>query len=594
MTDTTAGRVPVVGWMGISKAIIIPANTNTDLAEFFKTAPGAFYHCDNATQYVNAPSWFGVTWFDVIATVHEATNYRTLYAISGSGNTAFAVISAGNFGGWKKDFTEVQKPTPADINAVNKTGDTMTGQLRINFDGESIALQPKTAGYASYILSRDSSNANQWYIGKGSVNNDDAAFNNYKGGNNSVNLKADGSVSIASTQGKPVNINSATTFGTTKKFTINPQGSSTLGAHLNFWGNVDRPTVIEFGDDTSYHFYSQRNKDGSISFKCAGIMEPSSYTNFDERYQAKGSYTPEGEAYTKAQSDARYQAKGSTPDLSGYMTTATANAKFVTATRQSADVSLTTSANATTVAPAGASMSGITLSTSGVTGGIHVLEMRHRTTQYCVNGTWLNAGKVSISAPVMVARRPREQEKITRITNLSQYSPGITDEVIEHDGQELHIESLISEEGYDWYEIQQLITGECFIAFDDDGVIWQISHDASYLTPDNLSVAGIDGTPDGCDIDGSWKYDGTTVYQDADIVAARVLAENDGMRNALVMQAATSIIVIQAGISCNRSLDGDTEALSAWQGYLCDLREMTEEELQQADVVFPEMPSPVF
>ncbi|AHE73315.1 hypothetical protein M942_19920 [Enterobacter ludwigii] len=613
MTDTTAGRVPVVGWMGISKAIIIPANTNTDLAEFFKTAPGAFYHCDNATQYVNAPSWFGVTWFDVIATVHEATNYRTLYAISGSGNTAFAVISAGNFGGWKKDFTEVQKPTPADINAVNKTGDTMTGQLRINFDGESITLQPKTAGYASYLISNDSSGANQWYIGKGSVNNDDAVFNNYKGGNNSVTLKADGSVSIATANGKNVSItgqavpSNYTNFD--ERYLKLTGGKITGNLEIN-----DNAPIIQFSEaDTGKKYFIVVDGSGfridedstagnsilsyagaSKQMKTVGQFVPTDYTNFDNRYQAKGSYTPEGEAYTKAQSDARYQAKGSTPDLSGYMTTATANAKFVTATRQSADVSLTTSANATTVAPAGASMSGITLSTSGVTGGIHVLEMRHRTTQYCVNGTWLNAGKVSISAPVMVARRPREQEKITRITNFSQYSPGITDEVIEHDGQELHIESLISEEGYDWYEIQQLITGECFIAFDDDGVIWQISHDASYLTPDNLSVAGIDGTPDGCDIDGSWKYDGTIVYQDADIVAARVLAENDGMRNALVMQAATSIIVIQAGISCNRSLDGDTEALSAWQGYLCDLREMTEEELQQADVVFPEMPSPVF
>lgn len=33
---------------------------------------------------------------------------------------------------------------------------------------------------------------------------------------------------------------------------------------------------------------------------------PGNYTNFDARYQAKGNYTPAGEAYTKAASDARY------------------------------------------------------------------------------------------------------------------------------------------------------------------------------------------------------------------------------------------------------------------------------------------------
>lgn len=36
---------------------------------------------------------------------------------------------------------------------------------------------------------------------------------------------------------------------------------------------------------------------------------PGSYSNFDARYQAKGSYTPAGQAYTKAESDARYNLK---------------------------------------------------------------------------------------------------------------------------------------------------------------------------------------------------------------------------------------------------------------------------------------------
>ncbi|HCR9769344.1 TPA: hypothetical protein OPR09_003611 [Citrobacter koseri] len=36
---------------------------------------------------------------------------------------------------------------------------------------------------------------------------------------------------------------------------------------------------------------------------------PGVYTNFDARYQAKGSYTPAGQAYTKAESDARFNLK---------------------------------------------------------------------------------------------------------------------------------------------------------------------------------------------------------------------------------------------------------------------------------------------
>jgi hypothetical protein len=102
------------------------------------------------------------------------------------------------------------------------------------------------------------------------------------------------------------NVTGAVSFGGAKKFSINPQNNATLDARLNHWGNTDRPTVLEFGDATSYHFYSQRNKDGSIIFTCAGTINPSIWTNFDARYQAKGSYTPAGEAYTKAQSDGKY------------------------------------------------------------------------------------------------------------------------------------------------------------------------------------------------------------------------------------------------------------------------------------------------
>ncbi|MDM9271510.1 tail fiber protein, partial [Citrobacter koseri] len=37
---------------------------------------------------------------------------------------------------------------------------------------------------------------------------------------------------------------------------------------------------------------------------------PGNYANFDNRYQAKGNYTPAGQAYTKAESDGRFQPKG--------------------------------------------------------------------------------------------------------------------------------------------------------------------------------------------------------------------------------------------------------------------------------------------
>ncbi|TKK23455.1 hypothetical protein EcCFBP13530_04685 [Enterobacter cancerogenus] len=114
------------------------------------------------------------------------------------------------------------------------------------------------------------------------------------------------------------NVTGAVSVGAAKKFSINPQNSATLDAHLNHWGNADRPTVLEFGDTTSYHFYSQRNKDGSIIFTSAGTLNPANWSNFDARYytqtaangkfQPKGSYTPTGTSYTKTESDAKYPA----------------------------------------------------------------------------------------------------------------------------------------------------------------------------------------------------------------------------------------------------------------------------------------------
>ena len=51
--------------------------------------------------------------------------------------------------------------------------------------------------------------------------------------------------------------------------------------------------------------------DTSGNYACPAQVLPGNYANFDARYQAKGSYTPAGQAYTKAESDARYQSKGS-------------------------------------------------------------------------------------------------------------------------------------------------------------------------------------------------------------------------------------------------------------------------------------------
>ncbi|EFI6093647.1 phage tail protein [Escherichia coli] len=75
--------------------------------------------------------------------------------------------------------------------------------------------------------------------------------------------------------------------GNAKKFTLASSNNSTKNATFNLWGHSSRPVVAELGDDSGWHFYSQRNTDNSITFAVNGQMVPSNYGNFDARYQTK-------------------------------------------------------------------------------------------------------------------------------------------------------------------------------------------------------------------------------------------------------------------------------------------------------------------
>ncbi|TBM13919.1 phage tail protein [Hafnia alvei] len=54
------------------------------------------------------------------------------------------------------------------------------------------------------------------------------------------------------------------------------------------------------------HYIDSAGKSASFYFRNDGQFIPQSYANFDAKYQAKGNYTPAGQAHTKTESDARY------------------------------------------------------------------------------------------------------------------------------------------------------------------------------------------------------------------------------------------------------------------------------------------------
>jgi hypothetical protein len=66
----------------------------------------------------------------------------------------------------------------------------------------------------------------------------------------------------------------------------------------------------------------------SKQLKTVGQFVPGDFANFDARYQAKGNYTPAGQAYTKAESDGRYQVKGNYTPIGTAYTKAESDARY--------------------------------------------------------------------------------------------------------------------------------------------------------------------------------------------------------------------------------------------------------------------------
>lgn len=67
------------------------------------------------------------------------------------------------------------KPTPADVGAVAKVGDTMTGPLILNEDGGALSLKAPTANASSYVVS-NVGGTNHWFMGKGDTNDTISLF----------------------------------------------------------------------------------------------------------------------------------------------------------------------------------------------------------------------------------------------------------------------------------------------------------------------------------------------------------------------------------------------------------------------------------
>jgi Phage-related tail fibre protein len=100
--------------------------SNADLNDF--TAPGLYY------QSANAQAQTGKNYPEAIAgslEVYKHAGITQIYRVYNSSRSYIRTLYSGTWSAWTKQYDAANKPSPADINAVNKGGDTMTGGLKI-------------------------------------------------------------------------------------------------------------------------------------------------------------------------------------------------------------------------------------------------------------------------------------------------------------------------------------------------------------------------------------------------------------------------------------------------------------------------------
>ncbi|MEA8322022.1 phage tail protein, partial [Salmonella enterica subsp. enterica serovar Lubbock] len=146
---------------------------------------------------------------------------------------------------WVIDYNTANKPSAGDVGALPITGGRINGSLGIGADnalgGNSIVFGDNDTGFKWHsdgVLGIYANNALVGYID-----------------NSGLHMSVD------------VLTNGAVRAGNAKKLSLTSNNNSTMTATFNLWGGADRPTVIELDDDQGWQFYSQRNTDGSISFR---------------------------------------------------------------------------------------------------------------------------------------------------------------------------------------------------------------------------------------------------------------------------------------------------------------------------------------
>ncbi|EPW9216650.1 phage tail protein [Escherichia coli] len=259
----------------------------------------------------------------------------TTTSVSGAlTNAEFIYVSNGTSysPGWRRAYNTKNKPTAADVGALPLSGGALTGGLTaageiisksanglriaygnygffIRNDGSSTyfmltasgdnlgtwnSLRPLTINNANGAVSIGNGLTVHGSVGLGTANA--LGGNSIVLGDNDTGFKqnGDGILDVYANSQRVFRFKNDAAFslkkllvGDSKTFSLSSSNTSTKNVTFNLWGASTRPVVAELGDDSGWHFYSQRNTDNSITFAVNGQVSPSNYSNFDSRYALK-------------------------------------------------------------------------------------------------------------------------------------------------------------------------------------------------------------------------------------------------------------------------------------------------------------------
>ncbi|HDR2623818.1 TPA: phage tail protein [Enterobacter cancerogenus] len=263
--DNANGRVPSgrkVNGRALSTDINITAQDifngqaiglATEDLDTLKT-PGIYYQPANANT--SAARHYPETNAGTLL-VYKNAGVTQVYIVYNSSRTyTRSQYSTGAWTAWAKQYDTANKPSPSDIGAVNKSGDTMSGTLKVGAEVQTTSANSYRMVYGNYGAFWRQDGINLYLM----LTNSGEQY----GGYNSL---------------RPLAVNLSS-------------GDVTMGK-LNL-------TNFQYFDA---RYYTKTQTDAGYMPRTGAYTKAES----DGRFQPKGSYTPAGQAYTKAESDARYQ-----------------------------------------------------------------------------------------------------------------------------------------------------------------------------------------------------------------------------------------------------------------------------------------------